>query len=862
MAEFNLKLNINGVETAVASIEDLESALKATKTEMATLQVGSEAFNVAAKNARALDSELKNIKKSTEGVDTAKMAGSFAKLGEAVTGAFAIATTAASLFGAENENVTKAAANAQQVLTIVMGARAVAEGIVEGAAAARLIVEKLTLVTTSLLTAATVEQTSATVAQVVATEAQTTAQVALNVAMKAAPYAIIVSAVLALGYALLSSEENTRDFNKELDDLSAKLSIVNGDIKTTISYNEQLASVTADLYDKTGKVGVAFQDTFGNADILSKGDISIAAMKANAELLEGAIKRTGDALESASGSVEAFQKVQGNSSYIVDQQLASYKQIAETFSPGGAGTEGDESRIKNQQELLDLALKAKKIDDEKLALTNQLALLEQKILVIQAEKVAQEADAQKKRIEAYGKELKAVQDITKESTQSRLDAEQQYVNDVKQLQVDLIKNTYVRAQEQLKLDESIKLQEIEATKKVEEQKVIEAIRAGKARDEALSVVRQNAADKEVTVLAETLVRMDLLRQENDAKRKETEAILAAEIGVGDYNLSDRRNKIALENKDFYIQQKLSELELDYQIGQMTVDNTKSTIEAIRLEKENAAIAERDLRYEELQAQRDADIATAEEQFQEGLVTKEQRDITIKGIDDELREQKKQADLNAINEIEIANAESIARTQELEKQKIDATFAIANQSLKATQGLSDLYFAIKMANVQKGSAAEEKAARNQFKINKALAITTTVISTIQGVVNTLMAKSVIPEPYGTILKVVSAVAIGAAGAANVAKISATQFSSAGAAPPSVPAAPSTDVPSDAAGGSAAIAGGSGGGITGFNPSLLGPPAGSTPTGGGGGTPPIKVYVVESDITGAQRSVSVAESNATF
>lgn len=40
MADFQLNLNINGIDTAVASVEDLEAALKATKTEMNTLQIG------------------------------------------------------------------------------------------------------------------------------------------------------------------------------------------------------------------------------------------------------------------------------------------------------------------------------------------------------------------------------------------------------------------------------------------------------------------------------------------------------------------------------------------------------------------------------------------------------------------------------------------------------------------------------------------------------------------------------------------------------------------------------------------------------------------------------------------------------
>jgi len=107
--------------------------------------------------------------------------------------------------------------------------------------------------------------------------------------------------------------------------------------------------------------------------------------------------------------------------------------------------------------------------------------------------------------------------------------------------------------------------------------------------------------------------------------------------------------------------------------------------------------------------------------------------------------------------------------------------VAQTTTQSLQSLSDLYFTVKNKNLQKGTAAELKAAEQQFKINKALAITSAVISGIQGVINALSAQSVIPEPFGTILKVASAVGIGIAATANVAKIASTKFNPGGGAP---------------------------------------------------------------------------------
>ncbi len=190
-----------------------------------------------------------------------------------------------------------------------------------------------------------------------------------------------------------------------------------------------------------------------------------------------------------------------------------------------------------------------------------------------------------------------------------------------------------------------------------------------------------------------------------------------------------------------------------------------------------------------------------------------------------------------------------KRRELALSEASYSLEIAQQSNDAMQGLADLYFSIKMANLEKGSAAELKAAKQQFKINKALAITTAIISTIQGVINALTAKSTIPEPYGTILKVVSAVAVGAAGAANVAKISATQFNASGGG----------------GGGSIASLGAAGGGVA-----LEPPSTGSTQLNADGtikaatanAQPTIKAVVVETDVTKTQKRVSTIEERASL
>lgn len=214
-----------------------------------------------------------------------------------------------------------------------------------------------------------------------------------------------------------------------------------------------------------------------------------------------------------------------------------------------------------------------------------------------------------------------------------------------------------------------------------------------------------------------------------------------------------------------------------------------------------------------------------------------------------------ADLLAVGDNEAAKLELKKKySEEVKKlniEEVNANLEIAQQSNDAMQGLSDLFFSVKMANMEKGSAAELKAAKQQFKVNKALAITNGIISTIQGVINALTAQSSLPEPYATILKVVSAVSVAAAGAANVAKISAQQFN------------PGTT--SGGGGGATASLGSAGGGVA-----LAPPSSGSTQLNAdgtikaaiGNAQPTIKAVVVETDITKSQKRVNTIEERASL
>jgi len=202
------------------------------------------------------------------------------------------------------------------------------------------------------------------------------------------------------------------------------------------------------------------------------------------------------------------------------------------------------------------------------------------------------------------------------------------------------------------------------------------------------------------------------------------------------------------------------------------------------------------------------------------------------------------------EQDAAQAEADKKASEdrkaLKQSEFDQEVLLAQQSTQAIGDLSNLLFDLKRQNMVKGSAAELKLAKKQFAINKALGITNTIISTVQG-----MIKAIATNPPPSPLGVIGAALTGVAGTIATAKIASTKFS----------------------GGGGEGGGGGGGGIPTISaggvsaPSIAPPSQGSTQLNPDGSIktpttkqPIIKAVVVETDITKSQDRVSSIEKSA--
>jgi hypothetical protein len=134
------------------------------------------------------------------------------------------------------------------------------------------------------------------------------------------------------------------------------------------------------------------------------------------------------------------------------------------------------------------------------------------------------------------------------------------------------------------------------------------------------------------------------------------------------------------------------------------------------------------------------------------------------------------------------------TKEHEKatsaKALDVQTEHAMRAIESIQNLSDTVFSIRMAFLKKGSKEEEKAARQQFKINKMMQLAGAIVAARKAVMTSLASAPIaaggLPNPAG----IASLAYVAAQQASTIAAIAATKFEGGGGggdnsvAPPSI------------------------------------------------------------------------------
>ena len=231
MAErtIGIRIQLNGLNTVITDIKTLEEEIRKAKEDLKEVEIGGPIFNQLAKEISQAETKLIGLQDAAKGISKEKTLEGFGKLGAGIASSFAAATAAVSLFGNESESVQKAATQAQNLLTVALSLRGIAEIKTGADIVAKTIAEKAS-------TAATLATNSATKA--------------LYTTLAANPYGVIlavigllVTAYLTLADATYDAEKAQESYNKVLEDTLYGYDLE----RTTIESNLALKLKTAEL---------------------------------------------------------------------------------------------------------------------------------------------------------------------------------------------------------------------------------------------------------------------------------------------------------------------------------------------------------------------------------------------------------------------------------------------------------------------------------------------------------------------------------------------------------------------------------------------------------------------------------------
>lgn len=252
-------------------------------------------------------------------------------------------------------------------------------------------------------------------------------------------------------------------------------------------------------------------------------------------------------------------------------------------------------------------------------------------------------------------------------------------------------------------------------------------------------------------------------------------------------------------------------------------------------------AESDALFESLSKEQDAKLAAANKD-------KDDLEAQRAKLRDEMKTQQLALDKQEVADF-IANE---ALKAQAEKDRIDSGFALANQSLQATQNLTDIFFSVKMAKVKKGSKEEEDLARKQFNINKALQLGLATIDGFKAISASLASSPVAIGPAPNPAGIASLAFVAISTAATIAKIASSQFKGGGGAGGGGGEMPSVGSPSVP--------------TSNGTPSIAAPTQNTTTFTGNANNnfnqPPIKTYVVETDLRNSTNTIDKIKDQATF
>ena len=364
--------------------------------------------------------------------------------------------------------------------------------------------------------------------------------------------------------------------------------------------------------------------------------------------------------------------------------------------------------------------------------------------------------------------------------------------------------------------------------------------------------------------------------EKQSQAYDDQIAIASAAGKNTVDLEIAKQKAIIETNKKIVEQELALIQSSKSVTQEQIDRVNKSIDAINkaVVSETIIIAkdqktkndnykkylddkrkvDDDAFWADIKAKKDREEKAAAEEALAAAYFEQQKINAVNNAvmsDEEIQAAK---DARALSESAQRQAKELADAKEardkriaLFKEGLDETLKLSAATEQAISNISSAFFEIKRNNVKKNSEEERALARKQFDLSKKMQIAQAVISGITGVINILGAKSVVPEPFGSILKGIQAASFAGATAASIAKIDSMQFDA---------SRENIGVPSGSSGGAAGA---------GLQPPVVQSPQNSQTNvnpDGSIGKQTVKAIVVETDITDKQKKVNTIKETATF
>ena len=789
----------------------------------ATSPIGKEAIQ----NAAGLKQEYQSVETA---IDALSQKGSnlqaSLQLGETVVAGYQAFIGIQALVGDENEELIEVLTKLQAVQGIAQGLQTVRNALdkeslilIKGKA----LTEKIFGTALKKNVVTTVASTTASSAQATATTGAAAAQTALNVAMNANPILLIITAIVALISTLVifiattnDAKDAQKDFQNAIEDVEAEMDRYNRTIerRTTLLENDlkntnklieldikRLESIKSRTQAEEDELKAKYGEKRAN-------DVSILDAQLNQakETTKGFSKVFTAEFDAIKNSITALNTEDGvdNIDYKeIQKDIESFRlSVQSTFASANTDTKGfNESVEKLKKNFEGLQGQTKKIRSSFEGDADELELLQ--VLEDNLLKVNSTIDDSVVAFDGYKKAV-ANRDII-EQTQAQEEAIER-----------------VKKQEEAREQASRRRRERQAELAREAERLAALQIAYEKRNQDIQIALiEDSYEREFSALALKLDReLDAIEgnseQANALRETLYEQYVRTEAEI------NKRREIETLTAETALLDKIKGIRESYVLEEDSNENKLANL----LEQQQAELA----------------------LFREGL---ENELITVQEFD-EFRLQQQKAYNDARVAIEAEAEEKIRADKEATRQQqLSITGSILDTASTTAQSLislNDLVTSVQIKNAEGNEKRQEQIRKESFEKNKKLQIALAVISGIQGVINALTAQSVIPEPFGTILKVASAVAVGVATAANVAKISSTKYG--GGSSGGSPSIPSASVSTGA--GASQVAGRD---LSDIRTDLTNNNTSSEQN-------VTQVVVLESDITGTQDAVAAVQQKTTF